>query len=591
MASPFSALRTEARPEQRYPRVGESSGEGPVAHGSYGKVYIARDAATGDIVAVKRQNVEHRAAVREYLFYRALRPTEHPHVMALRDAFTACSSDKRIFLYTVFDFMDSSFGQLAKHRQGVFSREEANLLFRSIAAGLVHLHASGVIHGDLSAGNILVSGNLRVNGTIECKIADMGSAFSAHSLVVSPAERITTAPVRSPEVILEAESITSATDIWALGVHAITLATGTRNSFWRPDGVVLAENSHVLSQQVRHLGPPTATAWPGLEGLPQFTAYATLFQDAVPTSLQASLRDPGLMQQPLQHKDDATILLLSALLRWDPAQRHSAVFAEKEPLFLAVSFSAQGDGVVRAGLPLEAPLPLEDETPKGAAKSEIGTGTFSRRATDAEGSRREKRLRTATSTPQLEDLRCTCRGNCGSRLCKRAQNRVLRRKPSSESNKTWICGSPASPGFAFCELCKCELTGCPNARNNSHGQMRWCSAHAKELACPPRHSYANRHGLHKFGQGWSDVLRLLARWAFLLELVAPDDLGALLELGETMSVAPGARLEPLQVVVFFFGPLDKVAPVLAVLCCRGRSQKTTDSGGVGRTPCRCVAFL
>ena len=61
--------------------------EGEAASGGYGRIYVATDERTGDVVAVKRQTTPSQAAAKEFNFYKALSQDPHPNVMRLLDSF------------------------------------------------------------------------------------------------------------------------------------------------------------------------------------------------------------------------------------------------------------------------------------------------------------------------------------------------------------------------------------------------------------------------------------------------------------------------------------------------------------------------
>ena len=84
---------------------------------------------------------------------------------------------------------------------------------------MAHLHAIGIIHGDLSLKNCLVR-------NWACVICDPGAAHSTESFLLGAGEEITTAFVRAPERFLGEPLSTSAVDAWACGVIAWCLATG-----------------------------------------------------------------------------------------------------------------------------------------------------------------------------------------------------------------------------------------------------------------------------------------------------------------------------------------------------------------------------
>ena len=68
--------------------------------------------------------------------------------------------------------MDSSLRKMSKQRGYIYIRKEADAIFTSIARGVAHLHHHEFIHADLSDGNVLIRGNMAVNGMMEVKISD-----------------------------------------------------------------------------------------------------------------------------------------------------------------------------------------------------------------------------------------------------------------------------------------------------------------------------------------------------------------------------------------------------------------------------------
>ena len=57
---------------KRYKRIDEDIPDGFLAKGGYGKVYIAEDTKTGDVVAIKKQRYPSDEAARELAFAKVL---------------------------------------------------------------------------------------------------------------------------------------------------------------------------------------------------------------------------------------------------------------------------------------------------------------------------------------------------------------------------------------------------------------------------------------------------------------------------------------------------------------------------------------
>ena len=76
-----AALLCECKRE-RYKRVDEDAPDGFLAKGSFGKVYIAEDTKTGQVVAIKKQRYPSAEAARELAFAKVL--ASSPSVLIIK---------------------------------------------------------------------------------------------------------------------------------------------------------------------------------------------------------------------------------------------------------------------------------------------------------------------------------------------------------------------------------------------------------------------------------------------------------------------------------------------------------------------------
>jgi hypothetical protein len=122
-----------------------------VGHGATGEVWRGRGTADGEVVALKRLLIEDAAALRGAEAEAAvLAVFAHPHILRLRELVV---SEGEAILVT--DFADrGSLAQVLEHR-GRLSPGEVVTIVAPIAAALAHAHSEGVVHGDVSASNIL----------------------------------------------------------------------------------------------------------------------------------------------------------------------------------------------------------------------------------------------------------------------------------------------------------------------------------------------------------------------------------------------------------------------------------------------------
>ena len=91
-------------------------------------------------------------------------------------------------------------------------------ILRDVAYGLLHLHVHQIVHRDLSAGNILLTSDLRA------KIADLGMSKHLNPATIS---KLTTAPgalyIMPPEAMEENCQYTDKIDIFSFGVLSLEL--------------------------------------------------------------------------------------------------------------------------------------------------------------------------------------------------------------------------------------------------------------------------------------------------------------------------------------------------------------------------------
>jgi serine/threonine-protein kinase len=198
-----------------------------LGRGGMGRVFLA-ERADGQFehrVAVKLVNADILTADarRRFLLERQiLARLEHPHIARLHDGGVSATGQPWYAMEVVDGLPITLYCD--EHRLGI----EARLgLFLDVCSAVGHAHRSLVVHRDLKPSNILVDGA----GTVKlldfgiAKLLDPEGAAAAGHTVTS--FRVLTPEYAAPEQF-RGEPVTTAADVWALGVLLYDLICGRR---------------------------------------------------------------------------------------------------------------------------------------------------------------------------------------------------------------------------------------------------------------------------------------------------------------------------------------------------------------------------
>jgi serine/threonine-protein kinase len=179
-----------------------------VGSGAAGRVYRARDLRLGRDVAVKRLRADALGGVETRARFEreavALARVSDPNVLAVFDV-SAEPADS----YLVTDYCPD--GSLADRlRQGPLSTREVRALARDVSAGLVAVHAAGIVHRDIKPGNILRLAGRWVIGDLGIARVDGDAPLTQTGAVIG------TPDYWAPETA-RGEAPTQAVDIYGLG--------------------------------------------------------------------------------------------------------------------------------------------------------------------------------------------------------------------------------------------------------------------------------------------------------------------------------------------------------------------------------------
>ena len=239
-----SAGFLEPRAKDASPALADGSVLGPyrivsqIGAGGMGEVWLARrsDGLYEGEVAIKTLHPWFaRGALRERFLREAqlLGRISHPNIARLIDA--GVSDDGTMYL--VLEYVRGvALDQYCEERH--LDVHQRLKLFQSACAAVAHAHAHLIVHRDLKPSNILVT----AEGDV--KLLDFGVAtlLEAEAAAASDLTRLTgrafTPEFAAPEQ-LRGEAITTATDVYSLGVILYLLLTGQRPHAMRASGAAL----------------------------------------------------------------------------------------------------------------------------------------------------------------------------------------------------------------------------------------------------------------------------------------------------------------------------------------------------------------
>ncbi len=220
-----------AEPAPLAQRVGQRLGAWQIVRavgaGGMGEVFEARraDGSYEGRAAVKllKRGMDSAAVLQRFALERqALARLSHPHIARLLDA----GASPEGLPYFVLEFVDGRTIDEAVRGQPLLQRLR---LFLQLADAVAYAHRNLLVHRDLKPGNVLVDGEGQV------KLLDFGIAKAIDPLEGTGSDGHTTVGgVRpytpryaSPEQI-RGEPVSTATDIYSLGVLLYQMLTGTR---------------------------------------------------------------------------------------------------------------------------------------------------------------------------------------------------------------------------------------------------------------------------------------------------------------------------------------------------------------------------
>ena len=194
--------------------------------GTFGDVYLARDTALDRDVALKllRQRARAEALASQFLAEgRLLARVAHPNVITV---YGAESVDGRVGLW--MEFIRGLTLEDVLRQHGAFSAREATFIGLDLCRALAAVHATGLVHRDVKAANVMREQGGRI------VLMDFGAG---EDLATRRREQMAGTPLYLAPEIFAGRPATVQSDLYSLGVLLYRLTTGA----YPVSGATLAE--------------------------------------------------------------------------------------------------------------------------------------------------------------------------------------------------------------------------------------------------------------------------------------------------------------------------------------------------------------
>ncbi|WP_437989941.1 serine/threonine-protein kinase [Sorangium sp. So ce145] len=235
------------------PAVGMLFGEfrivRPLSAGGMGAVYIAEQASTGKLRALKLMHPQLCADARlRERFEQEARVgalVESDHVVQVIGAGVDAASGVPWLAMELLEGEDLS---QRMRRSGLLSAQDVHEIFRQLCHALGAAHRAGVVHRDMKPQNVFLAKTQSATARWSVKVLDFGIAKIAAEASTMATASLGTPLWMAPEQSDPRGQISPATDVWALGLIAFALLTG--RMYWRAANDPMGTAMPVLLREI-----------------------------------------------------------------------------------------------------------------------------------------------------------------------------------------------------------------------------------------------------------------------------------------------------------------------------------------------------
>jgi len=303
----------------------------PIGHGGMGSVWMAErtDGRFEGKVAVKLLNAALVGRAGEERFAREgriLARLAHPQIAHLLDAGVSSIGQP----YLVLEHVEGEEIDRYCDRRGLGVHDRVRL-FLDVLAPVAHAHANLVVHRDLKPSNVLVtgSGQVKLLDFGIARLLDADDSAGRAPRLTREDDAVLTPAYAAPEQVSRGE-VTTATDVYALGVLLYVLLTGRH-----PAGDALTSPAALLDSIVSVEPPKMSSVAPA--------AAARLLRGDLDTIVAQALR-----KEPARRYQSVTVLAddLRRHLQHEPVSARADAYTYRAAKFVRRNRTATAMGAV-----------------------------------------------------------------------------------------------------------------------------------------------------------------------------------------------------------------------------------------------------